>query len=107
MLTLTLSFPLKDFKDIEGDRKMGVWTIPIIFGEELGRIIVGSGIFLSFVASVFILNERDLFFWAALSGAIAFLIVVSEKIKTRRLVWWILPVIAVYGLIVVKIALLK
>jgi 4-hydroxybenzoate polyprenyltransferase len=107
MFTFTLSLPLKDFKDIEGDRKMGVWTIPVIFGEELGRIIVGAGIFISFVSSIFFLNERDLFFWAVIFGAIAFLIVVSEKIKTRQLIWWILPCVIAYGLILVKIALLS
>lgn len=107
VIALTFSLPIKDFKDIEGDRKMGVWTIPAIFGEELGRIIVGAGIFLSFVSSIFFLNERDLFFWAVILGAIAFLIVVSEKIKTRQLIWWVLPVVIAYGLIVVKVALLK
>jgi len=100
MLVLTFSLPVKDFKDIEGDRKMGVLTIPVIFGEELGRMIVGAGIFLS-------LNEKDLFFWAVILGSVAFLITVSEKIKTRQLIWWILPVVIVYGLIVVKVALLK
>jgi 4-hydroxybenzoate polyprenyltransferase len=106
LLVLTLSLPIKDFKDMESDRQAGVWTIPVIFGEELGRIIVGSGIFLSFVSSVFFLNERDLFFWAVILGAIAFLIVVSEKIKTRQLIWWILPCVFIYGLIVVNVALL-
>jgi len=107
MLALTLSLPIKDFKDIEGDRKIGVFTIPVIFGEELGRIIVGAGIFLSFVSSIFFLNERDLFFWAVILGSSAFLILVGEKIKTRQLIWWILPVVIIYGLIVIKIALLK
>jgi chlorophyll synthase len=107
MLVLTLSLPIKDFKDIAGDRQAGVWTIPVIFGEELGRIIVGAGIFLSFVSSIFFLNERSLFFWAVILGAIAFLIIVSEKIKTRQLIWWILPCVIAYGLIVIKVALLQ
>jgi chlorophyll synthase len=107
MFVLTMSLPIKDFKDIEGDRKMGVWTIPVIFGEELGRIIVGAGIFLSFIASIFFLNERELFFWSVIFGTISFLISTSEKIKTRQLIWWILPCVIVYGLIVIKVALLK
>jgi chlorophyll synthase len=107
MIVLTFSLPIKDFKDIAGDRKMSVWTIPVIFGEELGRIIIGAGIFLSFVSSIFFLNERGLFFWALILGAIAFLIVVSEKIKTRQLIWWILPCVIAYGLIVIKVALLS
>jgi len=107
LLVLTFSLPIKDFKDIAGDRKMGVFTIPVIFGEELGRIIVGAGIFLSFVSSIFFLNEKNLFFWAVILGSAAFLITVSEKIKTRQLIWWILPCVIAYGLIVVKVALWK
>lgn len=107
IVAFTLSLPIKDFKDIEGDRKMGIWTIPVIFGEELGRIIVGSGIFLSYVLSIFFLNERDLFFWAVILGAISFLIVVNEKIKTRQLIWWIFPCVFIYSLIIIKVALLR
>jgi len=107
MLVFTMSLPIKDFKDIAGDRKMGVFTIPVIFGEEFGRIIVGAGIFISFVSSIFFLNERDLFFWAVILGAITFLIVVSEKIKTRQLIWWVFPCVFIYGLIVVEVALLR
>lgn len=107
MLVLIFSLPLKDFKDIEGDRRARVWTIPVIFGEEMGRIIIGGGIFLSFVASVFFLNERKLFFWAIIFGALSFLIVVSEKIKARRLIWWVFPCVFIYGLILVKISLLS
>jgi len=107
MLALTLGLPIKDFKDIEGDRKMGVFTIPVIFGEELGRIIIGAGIFLSFISSIFFLNERGLFFWAVIFGSISFLIIVSEKIKTRQLIWWVFPCVFIYGLILIKIALLS
>lgn len=107
LFVFTLSLPIKDFKDIEGDRKDGVWTIPVIFGEDLGRTIVASGIFVSFLSSPFFLNEFGLFWWALLFGGVAYLTVVSKKIKPRRLFWWVLGSVTIYGLIIVKSVFLR
>lgn len=105
LIALTLSLPIKDFKDIVGDKKYGVWTIPVLFGEEKGRLIVGVGVFISFISSVVLLNEFRLFWWALLSGIISFLIIISKK--PRQLFWWVLGVVSIYGLILVKIVFLK
>jgi len=104
IITLTLSLPIKDFKDIEGDKKDGVRTIPVIFGEEKGRLIVASGIFISFMSSVFLLNERRLFVWAIIFGAITFLIIINQKIKPRQLFWWVLIPVFIYGLMLTLIS---
>ncbi|MFA6383614.1 MAG: UbiA family prenyltransferase [Parcubacteria group bacterium] len=100
VISLTLSLPIKDFKDIEGDRKYEIYTIPVIFGEERGRLIVATSIFISFMLSVFMLNEFRLFWWAMLFGGLAFWFVLSKK--PHQLFWWVLGVIFVYGLILVK-----
>ncbi|HRY82511.1 MAG TPA: UbiA family prenyltransferase [Candidatus Moranbacteria bacterium] len=99
----TLSLPIKDFKDIAGDKKDDVWTIPVIFGEKKARTIVASGLFISFVLSVFLLNELKLFWYAMFFGGAAFLTVVSEKIKPRQIFWPVLGIIFVYGLVMVKV----
>jgi 4-hydroxybenzoate polyprenyltransferase len=104
IITYTLSLPIKDFKDIEGDKKDGVRTIPVIFGEEKGRLIVASGIFISFVLSIFFINELRLFWWAILFGSLAFLIMTNKKIHPRRVFWWILAVVSLYALILIKVA---
>ncbi|MFZ2188462.1 MAG: UbiA family prenyltransferase [Candidatus Moraniibacteriota bacterium] len=103
IIAYTFSLPIKDFKDIEGDKKDGVHTVPVIFGEEKGRLIVASGIFISFMLSIFFLNEFRLFWWAILFGSAAFLITINKKIHPRRVFWWILAVVALYGLLAVKI----
>jgi 4-hydroxybenzoate polyprenyltransferase len=103
IITYTLSLPIKDFKDIEGDKKDGVYTVPVIFGEEKGRLIVASGIFASFVLSIFFINELRLFWWAILFGSASFLIMVSKKIHPRTVHVWVFPLILAYGLIAVKI----
>lgn len=101
LIGLTLSLPIKDFKDIAGDKKDGVWTIPVIFGEEKGRLIVGAGVFTSFMLSVFFLNEFKLFWWAAVCGGAAFLIILNKK--PRQLFWWVMLPVFVYCLILAKI----
>ena len=99
---LTLSLPVKDFKDIAGDKKYDVWTIPVLLGESRGRLVVSAGVFISFMLSVFLLNELRLFWWAILFGAAAFLIITNKKIKPQLLFWWILATVGTYGLILVK-----
>jgi 4-hydroxybenzoate polyprenyltransferase len=106
IFSYTFSLPIKDFKDIEGDRKEGVYTIPVLFGEEWGRIIVGSGIFLSFILSVLVFNEFQLFWWALIFGGISFWLVINKKIESTKLPWWILGTVSVYGIILVKIIFL-
>jgi 4-hydroxybenzoate polyprenyltransferase len=111
-----LILPIKDFKDIEGDKKEGVYTIPVLFGENWGRIIVGSGIFISFVLSVIVFNEFRLFWWAFLCGSVSFWLVISSKrtcpvsnwkfwygINPLNLPWWIVGMVIAYVLVLIKI----
>lgn len=102
----TVALPIKDFKDIEGDKKNGIYTVPVLFGEYWGKIVVGAGLFLSFVLSVVIFNEFRLFWRALLCGAVSFWIVLSSGenkiVIYKRLPWWILGVVILYGLILIK-----
>ena len=102
----TLSLPVKDFKDIEGDKKEGIKTLPVILGEQWARITVGAGVFISFLASVPVLHETRLTFPAFLSGSLAFWIINNQKINPRWLPGWLLAIIMVYGLFIVKIVYL-
>jgi 4-hydroxybenzoate polyprenyltransferase len=103
----TFSLPIKDFKDIEGDKKNGVYTVPVLFGEYWGKVAIGGGLFLSFILSTIVFNESRLFWWALLFGAVSFWIIHSsgrnKKISYKRLPWWILGTISIYGLILISI----
>lgn len=103
LVSYTLCLPIKDFKDIEGDGKYGVLTVPVIFGEKRGRLVVAISIFFSYILSVFLLNELKLFFWALFFGILSYLVMNSRKIKPKNIYSWILGLVAVYGLILVKI----
>jgi len=84
IIAFTVSLPIKDLKDIEGDRKDSIWTIPALFGESWARFLIGLGIFISYSLSVIWLNAKILFFPAMILGALSFWIMQNKKISPRR-----------------------
>ncbi len=104
ILSYTISLPIKDLKDIAGDRKHKIWTLPVIFGEKNSRLIIASGIFISYLASIFFLNELRLFSVALFFGIITFLIVINQKVKSSQLLYWVLALVFFYGFILVKVS---
>lgn len=68
------TLPLKDFKDIAGDRKDRVHTIPVILGPERAKAAIGTALFLCYVASPVVLREPELVVPSILFGSIAFLV---------------------------------
>lgn len=109
LISLTLSLPIKDLKDIKGDRVDGVFTVPVVFGEYWGKIVIGSGIFLSYFLSVIFLNEPRLLFWAIIIGGASFWVVTSskegKKINNHNLIWFVMALLIVYVSILVKFIL--
>lgn len=107
-----LALPIKDFKDIEGDRKDGVYTIPVLLGEYWGKQVIGSLTFLLFALSPLILNIRSLFLPALLFGAWAFFALQkgTKKEKSfyafRKLPRIILGITILYGLVIVIVLFL-
>ncbi len=98
-----LLIPLKDIKDIEGDRASGVVTLATLMGEENSRIFLGASLFVSYILSVIVLNERLLFLPALLFGSISYWIVTNRKHSPRVLPWWVLGIVIIYGILLVLI----
>lgn len=102
--TYAIALPLKDFKDIRGDRQDHVYTFPVLLGEERARIVFGSIFFLSFIASVFVFHLPTLFLPALLFGSVSFFIIQTARdshpwISYRRLPGIMIGVIVLYGLL--------
>lgn len=99
-ISLTLSLPIKDLKDINGDKQESIQTIPVIFGKYWGKIIISSGVFISYILSVIFLNEIELLWWAILFGGISFWIINNPKdnpyFTSHNLIQWIMIVLSVY-----------
>lgn len=71
-LAYTALLPIKDFRDIPGDRADGVITLPVLWGEAKAKRIIGTLAFLCFIASPFILDVRHLFPVAFFFGSMAY-----------------------------------
>lgn len=99
----TLALPMKDFKDFDGDKKDKIYTLPVVFGIPWAKVIVGSGIFFSFMLSVIILGDFHLFWWAFFCGSASFIFILQMQkpsterwLNYRNIFWWIMGVTAIY-----------
>lgn len=74
----------KNIKDIEGDRKEGIKTLPVLLGETWGKIVVGLGLFLGavLVPFVFYLNIYT-FSVSVFFGLILFLLTIRKNYTER------------------------
>lgn len=96
IIAFAISLPIKDLKDIEGDKKNGIFTIPVIFGETWARFLIGLGIFVSYALSVVWLNAKILFLPAMILGAASFWLLQSKKISARRVHIWVFGALFIY-----------
>jgi len=73
---------VKNIKDIDGDRREGIKTIPVIFGEKRGKLIIGICLFISslLVPIIFYFNLYTLIL-AIIFGSILFFLVNKKIFK--------------------------
>ncbi|OGI21895.1 MAG: hypothetical protein A2808_01945 [Candidatus Moranbacteria bacterium RIFCSPHIGHO2_01_FULL_55_24] len=64
--------PIKDFKDIAGDRADHVYTLPVLLGEVRAKRLIGSLLFLFFAASPSLLNMQKAFLPSLFFGSLAY-----------------------------------
>ncbi len=102
-----LCLPIKDFKDIAGDKRDSVFTVPVILGAKKAQLLIGSLTFLLYVWSPLLLNARILFIPALFFGSLAFWIIQKGTDKEdsffayRKLPGITIPILVAYGLIIV------
>lgn len=104
IIAYTISLPIKDLKDIAGDKSNNIYTIPVIFGEKFGRLLIGSGIFTSFILSIFTLNNFSLFFPAVIAGSLCFWVLTGYKkdqfvFTPRATISFVFAIVFIYGII--------
>ncbi len=82
LIGYTLSLPLKDLKDYTGDKYANIKTIPVLFGINKSRKIIGINLFISFLVSAILINLKSLWLLSTISGITCFL-VLNLKIKLK------------------------
>lgn len=108
LITFTICLPIKDFKDIIGDKESKIYTLPVVFGEKKGRFILGLNFFFSFLLSVYFLKEPRLFFTALIFGIFSFLVLNLKNkngytFDNRKITFVIFGLVFIYGLILIKL----
>jgi len=98
-----LTTPLKDLRDLEGDKKNKIYTLPVLIGRKNTRLVVASCIFSFYLLSVYVLNKQELFLPAILFGGSNFMIINNLKIDEKKLNSLVLGLAFFYGCLVVKI----
>ncbi|MBN1620984.1 MAG: UbiA prenyltransferase family protein [Endomicrobiales bacterium] len=79
LVSFFLTINMKDIKDIEGDTKAGIKTIPTIFGERNGRRIVGILSFIGFISVPIILRINALYSYTVIFGILSYILVTKKK----------------------------
>lgn len=94
--------PIKDFKDIAGDRADGVLTIPVLLGEAKAKHLIGALVFIVFAVSPFALSLRVLFPLGLFFGAIGYWMLQFSSadhtlLSYRKLPAWFILLATGYG----------
>lgn len=108
-IAYAIALPLKDFKDIAGDRADNVYTLPVLLGARRAQHMIGAITFLLFISSSFVLRSPSLFLPSLLFASLAFWSIQrgnehpTSWFSFRRLPGIILAMTAAYGLVVIRI----
>ena len=81
LICFTLAFNTKDLKDYEKDKQNRVWTIPVIFGLQKGRMIIAALDLLAYSLVPTILGLENLWIPAIVFGILTFLVVLRKESK--------------------------
>jgi 4-hydroxybenzoate polyprenyltransferase len=93
---------VKNIKDIEGDRKEGIQTLPVIFGEKRGKLIIGYCVFLAtlLVPLIFYLSLYTILL-AIFFGIILFLLINKKEFEEKYVfITYFLYIVAFIALII-------
>ncbi|MFW5884896.1 MAG: UbiA family prenyltransferase [Patescibacteria group bacterium] len=90
---------IKDLRDVEGDRREKIYTLPVLIGLRNAKLALASLILFFYLFSVYVFNENKLFPWAVLFGSVSFFVVAKKEIKVSWLYGWLFAGVLCYGLI--------
>lgn len=84
-LAYALMLPLKDFKDVEGDKTDHVYTLPTILGIEKAKVLMSALSFLVFMSSIFVLHAPQLLLWAFIFASLSFWLIQRAGTEKSRI----------------------
>lgn len=103
MICFGLSFATKDINDLEGDRRTGVLTLPVLLGQTAGRKAISALVMIGYLAGPLILGNYGLLVPAALAGGITVWILNRPRLNESL----IFIVYFVYGAVILLSLILR
>jgi len=100
-LVYALVLPIKDLKDIKGDKKMGVVTIANLLGENKARLYFGVITFLVYLFSPIIFRDNNLFIPVTITGGLSYWIINNKKNTSNILLYKLLMVVIIFIVILI------
>lgn len=83
-VVVALAENVKNIKDIQGDERHGIRTLPVVIGEKRAKVLMGGVVFLAVVAAPFIFSLNALTLATALTfGTIFFLVITRRQFEER------------------------
>ena len=104
LVCYNLAINTKDLKDYEGDKKSGVLTLPVLFGQKNGRIVIGALDFAAYLAVPLVVEVPLLVVPALIFGGVNFYLVYREKTPEKVIfgVFFLFLAIVLVSLLLVR-----
>lgn len=83
IFVVALVINIKDIKDIKGDKPNGVYTIPTVFGDRKGKIIISLLFVLSYLLFPIILLIQELIITALVFSLLTVLVINTKQIHEK------------------------
>ena len=101
IIIFTLAANIRDLKDVDGDKKEGIKTLPVMFGEKNGPRVVGILFALSFILVPLFLSFYLLYIISIPTAIIGYKIVTRKPYKEKNIFILILSFIILVALLFV------
>lgn len=88
LITFTLTFSIKDIKDIKGDTMGKFYSIPVLFGEKRGKYIIAFLTLIAYILIPVILYIPLFFVFTIPCGILSFFLIIRRDYK-EKYVWFV------------------
>lgn len=85
IIVITLVLNVKDTKDIQGDKPNGIYTIPTIFGDRNGKIIIALLFTISYFLFPLVLKTKDLILPGFAFSALTAALIISKRVHENAI----------------------
>ena len=83
LVCITLAFGVKDIKDLAGDKREGIKTLPVIFGEKDGKKVLGLMTLVAFLLIPILFRDFRVLILSIIFGAVIYSFINSKKINEK------------------------